>query len=45
MMQHLKEVATDVVVFLLAFVVSTGACTNKVVACDGQDRQAQAGKP
>lgn len=44
MMHHIREVVADVAVFLLAFVVSIGACTPKAVTCGGQERAAEARK-
>lgn len=44
MMHHIKDAAADIIVFLLAFMVSTGACTQKVVTCDGAARAVEARK-
>ena len=38
----LPDAATDVVVFVLAFFLSTGACANRVVTCGGQAAEVQA---
>lgn len=44
MMQHFKDLAVDAIVFTLAFLVSIGACTDRVVTCDGRAEAVEAAK-